>query len=64
MPRAQIKDEKTYQALLLSEPVVMRQRHLDLARLDRGHLDAERAHHLLAVEAGPHPGQHLLGRLG
>src|SRR6266487_473128 len=46
--------------VLLGEPVVMRQRHLDLARLDRGHLDAERAHHLLAVEAGPHPGQHRL----
>jgi hypothetical protein len=35
--------------VLLGEPVVMPQRHLNLARLDRGHFDAERAHHPLAV---------------
>jgi hypothetical protein len=37
--------------VLLGEPVVVPQRHLDLARLDRGHLDAERAHHPLAFDA-------------
>jgi hypothetical protein len=37
--------------VLLGEPVVVPQRHLDLARLDRGHLDAQRAHHPLAFDA-------------
>jgi hypothetical protein len=46
--------------VLLGEPVVVPQRHLDLAQLDRGHPDAKRAHHFLAVEAGPHPGQRFL----
>jgi hypothetical protein len=47
--------------VLLGEPVVVPQRHLDPARPDRRHLDAERAHHGLAVEAGLHSGQRLLG---
>jgi hypothetical protein len=45
----------------LGEPLVVPQRHPDLAPLDRAGLDAERPHHGRPAEAGLYPGQHLRG---